>query len=254
MAFGALLGAIAPAVTQGVFGIAGGMMRNQAEAASARQQFRNQQTLNRTSMDFSAGEAVKNRGFQIREREHANIFSARQAATNRAFQERMSDTSMRRQVRDLRAAGLNPILAARQGASTPSGSMASAKMASGAMGQGSAGSAAKANPQNVMAGVNMAGQMSQLLTERANRKLIDANTERILQGVKIKRPISEGVSSAWSTWKEIKQLYSDMTARAEHRKSVRDTNKQAAIRGWKRRSARGAVRYGARKVLNRFWK
>jgi len=69
---------------------------------------------------FDAEQASINRDFQ-----------AEQAQIARGFTRRMSNTAVRRNVRDMKAAGLNPILAAGGGASTPSSPSPSGANATG---------------------------------------------------------------------------------------------------------------------------
>ena len=77
--------------------------------------YRGQREANRTNVDIA---------------NNTNAFSADQARINRDFQKEMSNTAMQRSVKDMEAAGLNPLLALPGGASSPGGNAASGAMTS----------------------------------------------------------------------------------------------------------------------------
>lgn len=78
----------------------------------------NRNIADRTN-DMSAAESQRNRDFQ-----------AQQTSSAMDYTTQMSNTAHQREVKDLRAAGLNPILSVNAGSSTPSGASASGSQAS----------------------------------------------------------------------------------------------------------------------------
>ena len=74
---------------------------------------------------YSDQQSAKNLATEKQVASENNAWSARQAQINRDWQQKMSNTAHQREVRDLLSAGLNPVLSANAGATTPSGAVGS---------------------------------------------------------------------------------------------------------------------------------
>lgn len=127
MAIGALNGVL-KAISDGASFIS-------STTQTAQDAFNQSQASANKAMAFSAAQAAQQMAFQKAMMENMQSYNSAQAREQRDWQESMRATAYQTTVKDMIAAGINPILAAQLGAtSAGSGATASSGMAQGAMG------------------------------------------------------------------------------------------------------------------------
>lgn len=203
--------------------------------------------LVRDSWDVNSAEALKQRQWATAEAQAQRGFGAGQAEILRdyqtsereakqSFDERMSSSAVQRRMTDLSKAGINPILAGKYDASTPSaqamsGGMASAGITSGA--SATAGASAKK-----MESTRIADSLADIRLKQKQGDLVDAQAKKVTNETKYVGQKSDVIGPMAEFMAGMLELSKKLGANRSSAGQIVEQNKEA----WQKRKEAQKIR------------